>query len=160
MSRLLSGWVCVLLTASSASAQATYTFAWDPPLGGDPVVGYYLQVGAASGVTDRLVDAGAATTVTSTFIATSYVRVVAYNEAGIGPPSNEVIITVEPPPPTDPCVADPLTVTVTQWPANKRSQPLYSSNYPATYRFTSVHGNTVNAITFTDARLCAVTVTR
>ncbi len=63
-----------------------------------------------------------------------------------------------PPPTTPTCTEDPLRVTVTTWPT-RRTVPTYSSNYPiARYTYTT-HGQTVDAIQWTDTRGCTV-VTR
>ena len=58
----------------------------------------------------------------------------------------------------DPCVADPLTVSVTSWPnaAAGQSTFAYSTNKPATF----VHEWIPQRATWTDTRGCSVTVSR
>ena len=152
------------LVATVAGAQ-TVTAAWNANQDAY-TVGYRLYYGTASGSYQWSIDTGSSTSAPVQLSpGTYYFAVKAYNATNDeGPPSGEVPFTLAepppPPPPTDPCVADPLRVTVTQWPANKRSQPTYTSNYPSTYRYTSVKGQTVNVITFTDNRTCTQPISK
>jgi chitodextrinase len=62
----------------------------------------------------------------------------------------------------NPCVADPLGVTVTRWPTNGGKNLRYTSTQPIAsggIQFTT-SGRTVTSIKFTDVRGCMTTVTR
>jgi len=51
------------------------------------------------------------------------------------------------------CAADPLTVDVKDWPT-RRTEPVFTSNYPVVSARKSTHGQTVTSILFTDVRGC------
>ncbi|MBI3400003.1 MAG: fibronectin type III domain-containing protein [Acidobacteria bacterium] len=70
--------------------------AWTAPTSGDPVVGYVIEAGSASGLADLAVVA-TGNTLTSfgapdVARGTYFIRVRAQNGAGISPPSNEAIL--------------------------------------------------------------------
>jgi len=81
----------------------TFTLTWSPPIGGCPATSFVVRAGFSSGQVDYNANVGTNTSLSGT-AATGiyYVRVVAVNAAGEGPPSNEVRIEItcaEPGPP-------------------------------------------------------------
>ena len=155
--------VAFCLVASAASAQGYRDLAWDPPTGGSPATGYIVQVGASPGATESVADVGPNTTFRVTFSNTGryYVRVVAYNDLCCSMPSNELTIDIPIPlPPMDPCVAEPLTATVTTWPEKKRAA-VYTASHPIqNVTWLTRRGNQVYGAVFTDIRGCMVTITK
>ena len=154
--------VVVLGLAAPAWAQQAVTFQWDAGAGAD---GYLLQWGTAPGGVDAQQDVGPVLTTAATFSpGTYYVRVWAYNAVGTSQvPSNEVTLVVTvppPPPPTDPCLSDPLAVSVLAWPTSKKGLPTYAANYTIVAVRLQARGQTVLAATFTDTRGCVQTVVR
>jgi hypothetical protein len=89
------GNLAAFLNGKSAHGSAIQ-LAWTAPTSGDPVVGYVIEAGSASGLADlaavatgnTLTSFGAPDVVAGTY----FVRIRAQNGAGIGPPSNEVIL--------------------------------------------------------------------
>jgi hypothetical protein len=67
-----------------------------------------------------------------------------------------------PPPPVDPCVVEPITLTVTAWPTKNRKTradfSVFSPRGPASVTFTFA-GQQSTSATATDGT-CSVTVTR
>ena len=78
----------------SVSAGRTVTLSWQPSSG--LPIGYVVAVGSAPDLSDVATVGVTATVVGATDVPprTYYVRVHAQNEGGVGPPSNEVIVTV------------------------------------------------------------------
>jgi Fibronectin type III domain len=76
---------------------STVTLAWAPP-GATPVVNYVIEAGSSSGRSDlaQLAVAGASTSLVVPDVARGvyYVRVRALNAAGLGTPSNEIVVAV------------------------------------------------------------------
>ena len=75
------------------------TLVWTPPVSGVPILSYLLEAGTSSGATDvTSFPTGSPATqfaATSVPAGTYYVRVRAQNATGVGPASNEVVVTVE-----------------------------------------------------------------
>lgn len=158
-------WCLVVgLIATPAAAQQAVTFAWDAaPIDAthDAATGYRMEVGTSPGATGATNDVGSALTgrITFTQDGTYYVRVRAYNTAGVSEgTTNEVSVAIDLPDPTDPCLADPLVVTVTQWPQGRR-QLAYTSNRPVTVTGVTMKKNETS-YRFTDQYGCTVTVTK
>jgi hypothetical protein len=89
---------CLILSATSASAQITITAVWDRNV--DPVTrGYRVFLGLRSGEETWSMDVGNAVSVPLTLSPGSYYMVVRAYDAGgwLGPPSNEAIIDLAPP---------------------------------------------------------------
>jgi hypothetical protein len=92
------------LSASATGSNVTLT--WSPPTMGGAVANYVIQAGSSPG-TSNLANFSTGNTATSYFAAgvgagTYFVRVRAANSAGVGDPSNEVLLLVGPgcaPPP-------------------------------------------------------------
>jgi hypothetical protein len=85
---------------SVAVAGSAATFTWQPPPSGGPVSSYALVASVSPGGTPvASVTAGGGThfTVSGISPGTYYVRVVAQNAAGFGPPSDEIAVVVAPP---------------------------------------------------------------
>lgn len=143
----------VLLLAHPAYAQQTLSFAWDAQ--SLNTVGYLFAIGVQPGSSEDVINVGPTTVATSTFDAGTirYVRVYAYNSVGeTGLPSNELMI-VTPIPPIFVC-NDPLDVTVTQWPASKKtfSTLLYMSTCQIARVDPLGRGQQVTGARFTDVR--------
>ena len=75
---------------------STVSLAWQPSAGGGPVLGYQLEVGSASGLTDLLVidTLSDALVVPEVPRGLYFVRVRASNSSGVGEPSTERVIRV------------------------------------------------------------------
>lgn len=75
---------------------STVSLAWQPSAGGGPVLGYQLEVGSASGLTDLLVidTLSGALVVPEVPLGLYFVRVRASNSSGVGEPSTERVIRV------------------------------------------------------------------
>lgn len=88
-----------LVTASlmTSVSGSTVTLAWTPPAT-TTVFSYVIEAGSASGRSDlaQLVIAGASTSIAVSDVARGvyYVRVRAVTDAGLGAPSNEVVVSV------------------------------------------------------------------
>lgn len=76
-------------------AQSQATIGWTPPVSGG-ALGYRLEIGSWSGASDRGVVRTSTTSVGPVVVPSGvyFVRVRAENAAGIGPPSNEVLLRV------------------------------------------------------------------
>jgi PKD repeat protein/glucose/arabinose dehydrogenase len=71
---------------------ANVTLRWEPSLG---AIGYYVQVGSASGLSDLVIARMTGSPVaTQAPPGTYFVRVVAHNACGVSQPSNEVVVHV------------------------------------------------------------------
>lgn len=156
---ILAG-VLLCLSAVTAFSQTAYNFAWDAPVDASPM-SYRLQYGSASGNPTTSQDVGLRLDGSLTLDpGTWYVSVVAVYDTSVSAPSNEVQVTV-PQPPVDPCVADPLTVTVMRWPTNNGGKNLvYTASQPIATIVYTTSKNKVTAMRFTDTRGCTVTVTQ
>jgi hypothetical protein len=137
MQRLMCAALFVLVGFATPVAAQGVGLAWDPGAGAE---GYQVQVGSASGATDAEYQVGPTLEATLDLQpGTYYIRVRSYNLNGFSvDTSNEVVAVVATPPPpppppdpVDPCVADPLRVTVTQWP-NKSKALRYTASHPVT----------------------------
>jgi FlaG/FlaF family flagellin (archaellin) len=77
---------------------SSVTLSWDPPAAGGPTTTYVIQAGSTLGASDlaNAATGSAATTFTASNVGagTYFVRVLAANGAGVGPPSNEVALSV------------------------------------------------------------------
>jgi hypothetical protein len=149
--------------ASVAAAQGAVNIAWDAPPAGPVVSGYTVQVGTSPGTTASSTDVGNTTNTRLTFMNPGrfYVRVVAYNDLCCSDPSNELMIDIAaPPPPVDPCVATPLTVTVQAWPTNKNAARYTASHPIQTVTWLTARNNRITGANFIDIRGCAITVTK
>ncbi|HMF99349.1 MAG TPA: fibronectin type III domain-containing protein [Vicinamibacterales bacterium] len=94
------------LTASVSNSAVTLT--WLPPGGGSAPTEYIIQAGSSPTLANlaNFATGSAATSYTATGVGagTYFVRVLASNAAGVGPPSNEVVITIAS---VQPCSAPP-----------------------------------------------------
>jgi hypothetical protein len=90
--------IITAMFAGQVAAQGTVGLAWDAA---EYAAGYRVQVGAATGATTSTTDVGAATTARIDFPSpgTFYVRVVSYAGEAESGPSNELTISIAPPPP-------------------------------------------------------------
>jgi hypothetical protein len=106
--------VCLLCSAGLARAQVTVTATWDRNTD-QSTAGYRVFVGTTSGVYPWSQDAGNAVSIPLTLSSGSYYVVVrAYNTAGnLGPPSNEVVVDLNPPGPPGGLSASTLGSRVT-----------------------------------------------
>jgi hypothetical protein len=102
MTRFITLAAFLLLASLTAAHSSSVTFAWN--VDADPTVtGYKLHIGAATGQYAQTFDAGAATTLAVTTLASGnwFAVVKAYNAAGIeSASSNEVAFTIPAPTPT------------------------------------------------------------
>lgn len=100
----------VVVTGTSA------TFSWQPPATGGPVSNYVLRASASPGgapIASLTATAAPTFSVGGIPPGTYYVRVAAQNLSGIGSPSNEVTVTVEPPSLPGAAVISPAVVSGT-----------------------------------------------
>jgi hypothetical protein len=132
--------VSMFLTAP-AMAQGSVNLAWEPTT---------TDVGSS-------MTASVAFPVPGVF----YVRVIAYNEVGVGEPSNEVVATIPgpsppppPPPPVDVCETEPFIPVVSVWPDKKRAAVYSGSHEIANVTWMVGKGNRIYGATFTDIRGC------
>src|SRR5206468_6311012 len=83
---------------SASGVGSTFTIAWDAPNSGGAPATYVIEAGSAPGLANlaRFETGGTGTSYLASAVApgTYYVRVRAANDGGIGPPSNEVAVTV------------------------------------------------------------------
>lgn len=73
--------------------------------------------------------------------------------------ATKTIVADAPPPPVDPCVADPLTITNVAWPSAQTGRRSLGYN-TGTKTLASLVFTSPNRIVFTDSRGCVATVTR
>lgn len=109
---LVQGWragALPTLPSAPLNLQATVagnqlTVAWAAPSTGTPIASYTLQAGSGPGLANIFNGALGALTAISAVVpnGTYYLRVLAQNAAGFGPPTTDVVAVVGPPPPGAP----------------------------------------------------------